>query len=53
MIDDMRGHYAAATINRTLATIKKALTLACGKILIPVDYGDKSKRLPENNQRHM
>lgn len=53
MIDDMLGHYAKATINRTLGTIKKALTLAYNQSLIPVDYGDKIKRLPENNQRHM
>lgn len=53
MIDDMLGHYAKATINRTLGTMKKALTLAYNQSLTPVDYGDKIKRLPENNQRHM
>ncbi len=52
MIDDMRGHYAPATINRSLGTVKKSLTLAYQRGLIPVDYGDKIRRLAENNARH-
>lgn len=51
MIDDMHGHYAAGTINKSLGTIKKALNLAFEKRLIPEDYGLRIKRLPENNQR--
>lgn len=52
MIDDMRGHYKPATINRSLGAIKKALTIAYRAGRIPTDYGDKIKRLPENNARH-
>lgn len=52
MIADMRGHYAAATINRSLGAIKKALSIAYMKGLTPADYGDKIRRLPEHNARH-
>jgi integrase len=52
MIDNMRGHYAPATINRSLGAIKKALSLAYLANMIPTDYGDKIRRLPENNERH-
>lgn len=52
MISDMTGHYRPATINRSLGTIKKALTLAYHADLIPTDYGDKITRLPENNRRN-
>lgn len=52
MIDDMRGHYAPATINRSLGAIKKALTLAYQRDMTPADHGDKIRRLPENNARH-
>lgn len=51
MIADMHGHYAAGTINKSIGTIKKALTLAYEQRLIPEDYGARLKRLPENNQR--
>lgn len=53
MTADMFGSYAPATINRTLGTMKTALTLAYKKGMTPVDYGDKIKRLPENNKRHI
>jgi integrase len=52
MIDDMRGHYAPATINRTIGTVKKALTIAYLRGLTPSDYGGKIRRLAENNARH-
>lgn len=52
MVDDMRSHYKPATINRSLGTLKKALTLAWQRDMIPLDYGDKIRRLPENNARH-
>lgn len=53
MIDDCLGHYKPATINRSLGTVKKALTLAYEKKLIPLDYGASIKRLPENNEKHI
>ena len=53
MTKDMHGHYKPATINRSLGAIKAALSIAYQDGLIPVDYGDKIKRLPENNQRHL
>lgn len=53
MIADLNGSYAPATINRTLGALKTALTIAYRRGLTPVDYGDKIKRLPENNVRHI
>lgn len=53
MIADMHGTYARGTINKSLGTIKTALTIAYQKGITPIDYGDKIKRLPENNQRHI
>lgn len=53
MITDMRGHYKAGTINRSIGTIKTALTLAYRAKMTSVDYGDRIKRLPENNERHL
>lgn len=52
MIADMRGHYAAATINRTIGAIKAALQIAWRERRIPEDYSARIARLPENNQRH-
>lgn len=52
MIEDMHDAYAPATINKSLGAMKTALTLAYKKNMTPVDYGDKIRRLPENNQRH-
>lgn len=52
MVKDMRGHYAAGTINKSIGTIKTALSLAYAEKMIPADYGDQLRRLPENNQRH-
>lgn len=52
MVADMRGAYKPATINRSLGAMKTALTLAYQKGMIPSDYGDKIRRLPENNERH-
>lgn len=52
MIEDMRGHYAPATINRTIGAIKAAFAIAYRKRMIPEDYSGRIHRLPENNQRH-
>lgn len=51
MIDDMTGHYAPATINRSLGAVKAALTQAWRARKIPENYGARIQRLAENNQR--
>ena len=53
LIEDMRPEYAAATINRTLGTVKKALHLAWERGRTPEDYSRHIKRLPENNARDL
>lgn len=50
-VAEAQGSYKAATINRSLGALKKALHLAWDRGLIPEDYGSLVKRLPENNQR--
>jgi integrase len=42
-----------ATVNRSLGTLKKALTLAWEEGLIPENYGATIKRLAENNAREV
>jgi integrase len=51
IVADMQGHYKAATINRSLGTLKRALRLAWERGMTTVDYSAHVKRLPENNAR--
>jgi hypothetical protein len=46
IIKDMRGAYAAATINRSLGAMKAGLKLMWLAGKTPVNYGDQVKRLP-------
>lgn len=50
---DMKPAYAAATINRSLATAKKGLTLAWEQNLTPENYGLRIKAVQVNNKREV
>lgn len=45
--------YKPATINRSIGTLKKALSLAWSAQIIPVNYGEHIQRLLENNSREV
>ena len=51
IIEDLQGVYAPATINRSLGTLKKALSDAWQRGQTSVDYSGLVRRLAENNQR--
>jgi integrase len=51
IVADMRGHYAPATINRSLGTLKRGLRLAWERGASAEDWSAHVKRLPENNAR--
>lgn len=50
---DMRQAYQPATINRSLAALKKALVLAWESNMTQVNYGSVIKSLPVHNKREM
>lgn len=53
IVKDMAGHYAPATVNRSLACLKKGLSLAWEQNLVPENYGLRIKPLPVNNKREV
>ncbi len=53
IINGLLPDFKPATINRSLGTLKKALSLAFDLEITPVNYGEKIKRLPENNAREV
>ena len=50
-IREAMPHYSVGTINRSLGTLKKALSMAWAEERTDADYGALVKRLPEHNLR--
>ena len=53
IIRDMRPQYEAATINRSLAALKKGLSLAFDAGLTTINHGQAVKSLPTDNKREI
>lgn len=51
VVQDLTGPYRPGTINKSLGTLKKAISLAYERGTIPQNYGEQIKLLPENNIR--
>jgi len=51
IVTDMRGHYADATINRSLGTLKRALRMAWERGETSQDWSAQVRRLAEHNAR--
>lgn len=51
IVQDMRGHYAPATINRSLGSMKRALRVAWERGVCAEDWSREVQRLPEHNAR--
>ena len=51
IVQDLTGHYAPATINRSLGALKKAIRMAWERGRVSQDYSGLIKRLPENNAK--
>ena len=52
MLAALRGQYAPATLNRSLAALKRAASIAFRRGQIPIDVGRRIELLPERNARH-
>lgn len=53
ILADMRGVYAAGTINRSLGTLKRALRVAWERGVCAEDWSGQVQRVPEHNAREM
>ena len=53
IIRDMRPQYEAATINRSLAALKKGLSLVFDAGMTTINYGQAVKSLPTHNKREI
>lgn len=52
IITDLRQHYAAGTINRSLSALSAALRDAWHRGTVVADYSGMVRRMPERNARH-